>query len=157
MTATAGSGVPRAALVYDFDGTLAPHNLPEHTLLPFLGVPDAAGFWRDCETRARHHDSDQVLTWMWMIVEAAERAGVTLTRGLLREHGARTPLFAGVEGWFDDIDAHGRDVGLEVEHYVVSSGLLEMIEGCAVHDRFRKVFASSYAYDASGQIGRAHV
>jgi len=151
MTATGGSGVPRAALVYDFDGTLAPHNLPEHTLLPFLGVPDAAGFWRDCEARARHHDSDQVLTWMWMIVEAAERAGVTLTRGLLREHGARTPLFAGVEGWFDDIDAHGRDVGLEVEHYVVSSGLLEMIEGCAVHDRFRKVFASSYAYDASGR------
>ena len=39
-----------------------------------VGVPDAAGFWRDCETRARHHDSDQVLTWMWMIVEAAEHS-----------------------------------------------------------------------------------
>ena len=151
MAARDATRLPRAALVYDFDGTLAPHNLPEHSLLPFLGVPDAAGFWRDCEARARLHDSDQVLTWMWMLVEAGERAGRPLSRDLLREHGARTPLFAGVEGWFDDIAAHGRAVGLEVEHYVVSSGLLEMIEGCAVHDRFRKVFASSYAYDAAGR------
>lgn len=154
---TAGSdttdrGPPRAALVYDFDGTLAPHNLPEHSLLPSLGIADAAAFWRACEEHARLHDSDQILTSMWMLLAAASRAGVTLTRDLLRGHGSRTPLFAGVEDWFDDIAAYGREVGLEVEHYVVSSGLLELIEGCSIHGRFRRVFASSYAYD---DLGRA--
>lgn len=141
----------RVALVYDFDGTLAPRNLPEHSFLPSLGVTDVERFWADCRREAERHDSDQVLTYMQMLLAAADRAGVKVTRDLLREHGARTPLFAGVHAWFDDIGAYGRSVGIEIEHCVVSSGLLEMIEGLSIHPRFRKVFASSYAYDDTGR------
>ena len=141
----------RVALVYDFDGTLAPRNLPEHSFLPSVGVHDVEGFWETCRLEAERHDSDQVLTYMRMLLTAAERAGTIVTRDLLRRHGARTPLFAGVDSWFDDIGAYGRSVGVEIEHFVVSSGLLEMIEGLSIHSRFRKVFASSYAYDAAGR------
>jgi len=156
MATTSGAGqmgiTPiRVALVYDFDGTLAPRNLPEHSFLPSVGVTDVEGFWEDCRREAEHHDSDQVLTYMRMLLTAAERAGTAVTRDLLRRHGAQTPLFAGVEAWFDDIGAYGRSVGVEIEHFVVSSGLLEMIEGLSIHPRFRKVFASSYAYDETGR------
>ena len=154
MTSAAGQmGITpiRVALVYDFDGTLAPRNLPEHSFLPSVGVTDVEGFWEACRREAERHDSDQVLTYMRMLLTAAERAGTTVTRDLLRRHGAKTPLFAGVEAWFDDIGAYGRSVGVEIEHFVVSSGLLEMIEGLSIHPRFRKVFASSYAYDATGR------
>jgi hypothetical protein len=116
-----------------------------------VGVSDVEGFWEACRREAERHDSDQVLTYMRMLLTAADRAGVEVTRGLLRDHGARTPLFAGVEGWFDDIGAYGQGVGVEIEHFVVSSGLLEMIEGLSIHGRFRKVFASSYAYDEAGR------
>jgi phosphoserine phosphatase len=141
----------RVALVYDFDGTLAPRNLPEHSFLPSVGVTDVEGFWEACRREAERHDSDQVLTYMRMLLTAAELAGTAVTRDLLRRHGAQTPLFAGVEAWFDDIGAYGRSVGVEIEHFVVSSGLLEMIEGLSIHARFRKVFASSYAYDETGR------
>lgn len=156
MATTSGAGQVRGtpirvALVYDFDGTLAPRNLPEHSFLPSVGVTDVEGFWEACRLEAERHDSDQVLTYMRMLLTAAERAGTTVTRDLLRRHGALTPLFAGVEAWFDDIGAYGRSVGVEIEHFVVSSGLLEMIEGLSIHPRFRKVFASSYAYDATGR------
>jgi phosphoserine phosphatase len=154
MTSAAGQmGITpiRVALVYDFDGTLAPRNLPEHSFLPSVGVTDVEGFWEACRREAERHDSDQVLTYMRMLLTAAERAGTAVTRDLLRRHGAQTPLFAGVEAWFDDIGAYGRSVGVEIEHFVVSSGLLEMIEGLSIHPRFRKVFASSYAYDATGR------
>lgn len=156
MATTRGAGqvglTPiRVALVYDFDGTLAPRNLPEHSFLPSVGVHDVEGFWETCRLEAERHDSDQVLTYMRMLLTAAERAGTIVTRDLLRRHGARTPLFAGVDSWFDDIGAYGRSVGVEIEHFVVSSGLLEMIEGLSIHSRFRKVFASSYAYDAAGR------
>lgn len=154
MTHAVGLGRPgpiRVALVYDFDGTLAPRNLPEHSFLPSLGVTDVEGFWEECRREAKRHDSDQVLTYMRMLLSAAERAGVPVTRELLRQHGARTPLFAGVSEWFDDIGAYGQSVGIEVEHFVVSSGLLEMIDGLAIRPRFRKVFASSYSYDDAGR------
>ena len=154
MTSAAGQmGITpiRVALVYDFDGTLAPRNLPEHSFLPSVGVTDVEGFWEACRREAERHDSDQVLTYMRMLLTAAERAGTAVTRDLLRRHGAQTPLFAGVEAWFDDIGGYGRSVGVEIEHFVVSSGLLEMIEGLSIHPRFRKVFASSYAYDATGR------
>lgn len=154
MTSAAGQmGITpiRVALVYDFDGTLAPRNLPEHSFLPSVGATDVEGFWEACRREAERHDSDQVLTYMRMLLTAAERAGTAVTRDLLRRHGAQTPLFAGVEAWFDDIGAYGRSVGVEIEHFVVSSGLLEMIEGLSIHSRFRKVFASSYAYDATGR------
>ena len=156
MATTSGAGqmgiTPiRVALVYDFDGTLAPRNLPEHSFLPSVGVTDVEGFWEACRREAERHDSDQVLTYMRMLLTAAERAGTAVTRDLLRRHGAQTPLFAGVEAWFEDIGAYGRSVGVEIEHFVVSSGLLEMIEGLSIHPRFRKVFASSYAYDETGR------
>ncbi len=156
MATTSGAGqvsiAPiRVAIVYDFDGTLAPRNLPEHSFLPSVGVTDVEGFWEACRREAERHDSDQVLTYMRMLLTAAERAGTAVTRDLLRRHGAQTPLFAGVEAWFDDIGAYGRSVGVEIEHFVVSSGLLEMIEGLSIHPRFRKVFASSYAYDETGR------
>jgi hypothetical protein len=69
---------------------------------------------------------------------------------MLQQHGRDIRLFAGVDNWFAEIDAYGRQKNLAIEHYVVSSGILEIIEGCSIYPRFRKVFASAYAYDGEG-------
>jgi hypothetical protein len=140
----------RTALVYDFDGTLAPRNLPEHSFLPALGIADTDAFWREVREDARAQDGCEILAYMHRMLHVARSRGVAMTRDLLREHGRSVPLFRGVEGWFAEIDAYGRDKGLAIEHYVVSSGILEMIEGCAIYPRFRRVFASAYAYDDAG-------
>jgi hypothetical protein len=141
----------RTAIVYDFDGTLAPRNLPEHTFLPALGIAEPETFWADVKEEARLADGCEILAYMHCMLEVAKTAGVGVTRELLQDHGSSVPLFAGVEGWFAEIDAYGREKGLAIEHYVISSGILEFIEGCRIYPRFKKVFASAYAYDGAGR------
>jgi len=140
----------RTAIVYDFDGTLAPRNLPEHSFLPALGISEPEAFWAAVQEEARAADGCEILAYMHRMLEVAKARGVKVTRALLQEHGRGVPLFAGVEQWFAEIDAYGREKGLTIEHYVISSGILEFIEGCRIYPRFRKVFASSYAYDEDG-------
>jgi hypothetical protein len=69
---------------------------------------------------------------------------------MLQQHGHDIRLFDGVDCWFEQINAYGREKNLAIEHYVISSGILEIIEGCPIYSRFRKVFASAYAYDDAG-------
>jgi phosphoserine phosphatase len=140
----------RTAIVYDFDGTLAPHNLPEHSFLPAVGVSDTAAFWTKVREEARAQDGCEILAYMHLMLEAAKAHSVPVTRAMLQQHGRDIPLFAGVETWFEEIDEYGRGKNLAIEHYVVSSGILEIIEGCSIYPRFRKVFASAYAYDDDG-------
>lgn len=140
----------RAALIYDFDGTLAPGNIQEHSLLPkFLRV-SVAEFWRRVGEEKRMHNADEILVYLRLIIEHARRSGLKITREVLAEHGASTPLFAGVDTWFERIDAHAADQGLTLEHYVVSSGNEEMIRGSSIGDKFRTIYASRYLYDEGG-------
>ncbi|NIP72446.1 MAG: haloacid dehalogenase-like hydrolase, partial [Gammaproteobacteria bacterium] len=40
--------------------------------------------------------------------------------------------------------------GLRVEHFIISSGIREMIEGAPIAHHFREIFASSFIYDHHG-------
>ena len=125
----------RTAIVYDFDGTLARGNIQEHTFLPDMGIPKEK-FWADVQDEAKSTDSDQILVYMRRMLEAAKDSGEPLKRLALREHGRSLPLFEGVSGWFDRINDHASEIGLAVEHYVISSGIHEMIEGCEIAESF---------------------
>jgi len=140
----------RTAIVYDFDGTLAPHNLPEHSFLPAVGVTDTAAFWQRVHEDARAQDGCAILAHMHLMLKAAKDNEVKVTRTMLQQHGRDIPSFSGVDQWFDDLNDYGRGINLEIEHFVVSSGVLEIIEGCSIYPRFQKVFASAYAYDCEG-------
>ena len=139
----------RTAIVYDFDGTLARGNIQEHTFLPDKGIPKEQ-FWADVRKEAKSTDSDEILVYMRKMLEAAKSSGEPLKRPALREAGRSTPLFEGVSQWFDRINDHASEIGLALEHYVISSGIHEMIEGCEIAGKFRHVFASKFIYDANG-------
>lgn len=139
----------KAALVYDFDGTLARGNMQEHSFIPALGreVPD---FWAETKRFAEEHDADEVLTYMRLMLKEAEALGQPITRESLQQHGARVPLFAGVSDWFGHINQFAEELGLSLDHYVISSGLHEMIEGCPIFREFKQVYASRYLYNEQG-------
>ena len=59
-----------AAIVYDFDGTLAEGNIQEHSFIPGLGI-DKDAFWRDVKAEAKKHDADEILVYMWRMLEVA--------------------------------------------------------------------------------------
>jgi phosphoserine phosphatase len=137
------------AIAYDFDGTLAPGNMQEHVFLPKLGV-DAASFWARANALAEEQQGDPILTYMHRMLVEAAAADMPVRRADWAAHGAGITLFPGVEGWFDRVNAAGAARGLAVEHYVISSGLRELVEGTSIRRHFRAVFASGFLYNASG-------
>jgi phosphoserine phosphatase len=150
MSNSARSDALRTALIYDFDGTLAPANLQEHTLIPqHLGIA-VHEFWQLVEQKKRAHNADSILVYLHMLLEQARRAGRPITKAVLEQHGAALPFFEGVESWFDRINEHARARGLALEHYVVSSGNEEMLSACRIARHFSHIFACSYVYDEQG-------
>jgi hypothetical protein len=140
----------RTALIYDFDGTLARGNIQEHSFIPKLGV-DASSFWSEVRESAKEHDADEILTYMWRMLELAKAKGIPITKAALKEHGQQAPLFDGLATWFERIEQYGSPRGLEIEHYVISSGIYEMICGCSVFERFKRVYASKFIYNKLGE------
>jgi phosphoserine phosphatase len=140
----------RTAIVYDFDGTLAPGNIQEHSLLPErLGVTKEA-FWEMVASGKQSHDADQILVYMLLLMKRARELGKPLTRAVLREHGGTVPFFEGVETWFERLNTYARERNLALEHYVVSSANEEMIEGCRIARHFTRIFGCTYIYDEHG-------
>ncbi|MEP7270214.1 MAG: HAD family hydrolase [Acidobacteriota bacterium] len=144
------SSLARTAIVYDFDGTLAQGNIQEHSFISELGV-EASHFWAEVKEAARHHDADEVLMYMWRMLDHARMRGTPITRDFLHRHGQQTPLFLGLDTWFTRLNEYTRERGLALEHYVVSSGVLEMIEASPIFESFRKVYASKYLYNEMGE------
>lgn len=94
---------------------------------------------------------DQNLAYMLMMKEEAE-GKIVFTKNKLLEYGSKVKLFPGVEDWFERIRDYGVQQGVIVEHYIISSGLKEMIEGTSVAKKgvFEKIYASSFHYTDKG-------
>jgi hypothetical protein len=145
----------KTALIYDFDGTLARGNMQEVTFIPSVGM-GIGDFWGEADRLTRESDGDNILMYMQLMLQRARENGAPITRRTLREHGHDVKLFDGLKtdltgpGWFERINALGANYGLEIEHYIISAGLEEMIDGCPIRDAFRHVFASKFVYDTDG-------
>jgi hypothetical protein len=139
---------PIAAICYDFDKTLSPLNMQEQGFIQACGM-DALGFWGESNRLALENRMDPNLAYLWLMIRKA--AGrFPLTEERLARFGSGVTFFPGVSTWFGRIDAFGKEHGLSVEHYVISSGLREMIMGSAIASCFTAVFASSYCYGSDG-------
>ena len=141
--------LPSVALIYDFDGTLAPGNMQEFGLLQALGYDNPNDFSNLCDQLAKTNDAGGIAVVMYAIQAAAQRAGLRCTRDFLRSYGKTVSFFPGVEQWFEQINAYAAQIGVEVKHYINSSGVKEMIEGCAIARAFERIYACSYLYDLS--------
>lgn len=140
----------KVALVYDFDGTLAPGNMQEYGFLQALGYQNPQDFWTACDHLSSEQDAGGILSTQYMFLQEAKKKGMKPTREMFRKYGALVTFFPGVEDWFDRITSYGRSLGLEVQHFIDSSGLTEMIEGTAIADKFTKIYACSYIYNEEG-------
>ena len=90
---------------------------------------------------------DEVLAYMQLMIDKAREAGRPFTRNALEEHGREFDLFPGVENWFAAIREFCKAADAKAEHFVISSGLKEMIEGAPIAKEFEHIFASGFAYD----------
>lgn len=141
----------RTAIIYDYDGTLARGNIQENSFLPAINI-ERSDFWEEVKTTTKEHDADEILVYMQLMLRHAMEQDIEVTKKNLRNHGASSQLFSGLgdKSWFKRLNSFATDRGLELEHYIVSSGTQEMIEGCLIANQFKKIFASRYMYNESG-------
>jgi hypothetical protein len=147
----AGAEKKTIALVYDFDGTLSPKPMQEYAFLPKLGIAPAE-FWADCARVAKEERADALITYMHLLYKKAKEKGIRVDRDDLVRQGRLIEYYPGVETWFDRMHGYVKRraaaSGILVKHYLVSSGLIEIIEGTKIRKHFANVFASEYWFDA---------
>jgi haloacid dehalogenase-like hydrolase len=139
------------AMIYDFDGTLCPRPMQEYAFLPSIGENPKA-FWEESNKIAREQGADPMITYMHLLYKKAKAKGVRIDRADLVAQGAAVEFYPGVLDWFDAIHDYVRSAtaghGVSVRHYLVSSGLTEIVEGTPIYGKFHNVFASEYWFDA---------
>lgn len=141
---------PIVALIYDFDGTLAPGNMQEFGFIQAMGKTKEE-FWQKSNSLAAVQDASDVLSYMKMMRDEASANHIRLSRDEFRKFGSAITYFDGVKEWFSLINSYGMMKGVKVEHYINSSGLKEMLEGTSIAKEFKHIFASTYIYDGTGE------
>jgi hypothetical protein len=137
------------AIAYDFDGTLAPGNMQEYDFIPALRMKSGE-FWNEVKHTARQHETDEILAYMWLMLSKADAAKVPVREADFVGYGAAIDLFPGVEEWFERINRFARARNCMMEHFIISSGLREMIRGTKIGRRFKKIYGSGFMFDHNG-------
>lgn len=141
----------KAAVLYDFDKTLCTKDMQEYSLIPKLGYESSREFWDEVTEISERNRMDGISAYLYLLQKKYAEHGMPLRKELFTEHGKSIVLFPGVDTWFKRINDYGRKAGFLVEHYIISSGMTEIIEACPISSHFKKIYACRYYYDENGE------
>ncbi|MDQ0361105.1 HAD family hydrolase [Breznakia pachnodae] len=140
---------PIIAMMYDFDKTLCTKDMQEYSFIPSLGM-ESIDFWGEVNVLAQQEGMDRILAYMYHMIRKAQDRRIPIRRSDFQEAGDNVELFPGVETWFERMNAYGEKLGLQIEHYIISSGLKEIVEGTPIAKEFEKIYACEFHYDENG-------
>lgn len=140
----------RIGILYDFDKTLCTTDMQEYDFIKNLGMTSDA-FWGEAAAITATHEVEKILAYMFVMIKKCKEKGIPLTEEYLRSCGQHVELFNGVLTWFDRINEYGRSQGVEIEHYIISSGTYEIIQGTPIAKYFKRIYACRYMYDENGE------
>jgi len=138
------------AIMYDFDKTLCAKNMQEYTFIPNLNI-EPSEFWKEADNLRIEQKMDQVLTYMYLMQKKMNDVNKPLKKEYLNKLGKDILLYDGVEEWFERINKYGKEHGLIIEHYIISSGLKEIIEETKIGKYFKNIYASEYLYNEKSE------
>lgn len=138
----------KIAIAYDFDGTLAPGNMQEHSFIPKLGI-NKTEFWKASNARAREQDMDEILAYMQLMLQKADEKHIPVTRKAFLDHGKDISFFNGVESFFNRINRYAAENDVSIDHHIISSGIRDIIKGTSIAKYFKNIFASGFVFDAN--------
>lgn len=139
---------PIVAMMYDFDKTLSPKNMQDYGFMEGLSVKPKE-FWDECTKLTKENSMDSILSYMYMMLEKSQGTYI-LKRDNFKKLGRSVKLFPGVKNWFSRMNEYCAKRGLACEHYIISSGLKEIIEGTTIADEFKEIYAAGFLYDENG-------
>ena len=141
---------PIVAIMYDFDKTLAITDMQNFNFIPNMGYT-VEEFWNETSEFCDKEHIDKILGYMYMMIHAAKKNGIKLTRKFLNEQSKDIKYFRGVENWFNRIREYGKERGLIIEHYLITSGNKEIVEATSIAKEFKAIFGCEYIYDETGE------
>jgi hypothetical protein len=143
------------AVIWDFDQTLIP-GYQQTPILEYYKI-DPATFWAEVNALPEHYKNDQnilvspdtaYLGHMLQYVIEGKMPG--LTNAKLRGFGAQLEFYAGLPEFLGIVkeaiesDPSYRKHEIKVEHYIVSTGLRQMILGSKIADFVEDVWACEF-------------
>lgn len=137
------------ALMYDFDKTLSPKDMQEYSFIPSIGM-NPEEFWQEANRIAIKSSMDKILAYMYLMLKRAKKNDLSITKESFISLGKDVKLYPGVKTWFKRINDYGKSLGLEIEHYIISSGLKEIIEGTSIAKEFKRIYACEFHYNERG-------
>lgn len=140
----------KIAIVYDFDKTLCTKDMQEYSLIPSLGYAKAMDFWQEVTHLSQNHHMDAISAYLFLLKEKFEKQGKPLMKASFEDIGNAIVFYQGVLEWFEQITHFGKSLDVEIEHYIISSGMKEIIEASKIAKYFKHIYACSYYYDENG-------
>ena len=137
---------PIIALMYDFDKTLSKSDMQDYGFIPALRMTPNE-FWGATGEFQAATGVERILSYMYTMVNLCKQKGIKLTREALNDMGKNIEYFNGVTTWFDRINAYGESLGVKIEHYIISSGTKEILEGCSIAKHFKYMFGCEFYFD----------
>ena len=141
---------PTIALMYDFDKTLCDQDMQNYAFIPNLGMTSDE-FWGEVENFRTKNYMEGILGYLYYSMQKCREKNIEFTNEYLQSCGKDIRFYKGVQNWFERINQYGESLGVKIEHYVISSGIKEIIEGTDIKDKFKKIFACQYYFDENGK------
>jgi hypothetical protein len=113
-------------ILYDFDKTLCTTDMQEYDFIKNLDM-NSEDFWGEAAGITDKHEVEKILAYMFIMIKKCKEKGIRLTKEYLNSCGENVVLYKGVQTWFDRINKFGEEMGVNIEHYIISSGTCEII------------------------------
>jgi hypothetical protein len=140
-------------LVYDFDQTLSPGYMTDEVLFPHYGI-SGEQFWKKSHALVDEQGYDSELAYLKTPLDCLTPDRPTNAE--LRALGAKLRFNPGLPEALTELEQilrpEHRALGLKLEHYIISSGIKELLEGSVLRPHLKAVFGSEFAEDREGRI-----
>ena len=143
------------AIVYDFDGTLSPNNMQEDTIFPAYEI-DKDKFWRKTDELVAH-GYERTLAYLKLLLHDESFKKKPLRKDDLQKLAGKIKFYPGVSDYLDRIHRFMKTIPevqekkIELEHYIISSGMKEILDGVEILKTFKKVYACELEYNREGE------
>ena len=138
------------AICYDFDKTLATDDMQAFSFIPNLGLTSEE-FWAKTGEFSKATGTESILSYLHCMITECKKKGIKLTKEYLRNLGKDVKFYDGVTTWFKRLNSFAQEKGITLEHYIISSGNKEIIEGSAISKEFKAIYGCEFLYNEEGE------
>lgn len=137
------------AVIFDFDDTLTDDST---SLLLAKHDIDAARFWKeDVDRLVTEEGWEPSLAYLHLLVQFMEAGKLPkFTNRDLQEFGRTLEPYPGLQVCLRDLRKIARSEGFEVEFYIVSGGLQDVVQGFRLRSEFKAVWGAQLAPEKPG-------